>query len=150
METGSIKNALTCGRALRFIFGVYLLYDIHAVYLEVDLNGILIRLSWAIALVIFYYVVHLVVSVNAKGVNPILGAVLAFAPVLIVYFLGYGGPAATGALTFLGITLIIAAIRADPGCEVMSIPGLFSKKHTHLTCILFSPIDWVERKLSGR
>ena len=78
----------------------------------------------------------------------LIGAIIANVPILAVFFIGYGGPAATGALTYLSTALIIAAIRADAGCEVMSIPALFTGKHTSLGCFLFSPIDWIERKFS--
>ncbi len=30
---------------------------------------------------------------------------------------------------------------------VMAIPGLLLKKRTHLACLLFTPLDWVENKL---
>ena len=83
-----------------------------------------------------------------QKIDRVLGAILAFGPFLAVFLLGYGGPAATGALTFLSVSLILAAIRADPGCEVMTIPAIFSGKHTHLACLLFSPIDWCERKMN--
>ena len=87
---------------------------------------------------------------SGQGVNDmVLGAILAFGPFLAVFFIGYGGPAATGALTFISVSLIIAAVRSDSGCEVMSIPAVFLRKHTHLCCIVFSPIDWVEKGLNN-
>src|SRR6266571_468540 len=48
--------------------------------------------------------------------------------------------------TFLGASLIVAGMRADPGCEVMAIPGALFGKHTELACLVFSPLDWLERK----
>ena len=38
---------------------------------------------------------------------------------------------------------------ADKGCEVMSIPGLIFNRRTHLACFFFSPIDWLEKKITG-
>ena len=109
----------------------------------------MIRLAWAIGLVLLYLLLHFVIVKFTPKINPVVGAILAFGPFLAVFFLGYGGPAATGALTFLAASLLLAAIRADPGCEVMSLPAVFSGKHTHLACLLFSPIDWCERKLDA-
>lgn len=147
MDTDNNKfRARYIGRILRFLLGGFFVSEVWPVYQDVTAEGALIRLGWAIGLVLFYTMLHLLIIKFTPNFNRLVGAILAFAPFLAVFILGYGGPAATGALTFLSVTLIVAAIRADPGCEVMSIPALFSKKHTHLTCLLFSPIDWCERQ----
>ena len=52
------------------------------------------------------------------------------------------------ALAYIGLSLLIDVIRADAGCEVMALPGLLSKKRTHLACLAFTPIDWLEQKFS--
>ena len=41
-------------------------------------------------------------------------------------------------------------VRAAPGCEVMAIPGLLFGKHTELACLIFSPLDRLERKLRSK
>jgi hypothetical protein len=58
-----------------------------------------------------------------------------------------GGKGQLAAVTFLGISLVVAGVRAAPGCEVMAIPGLLFGKHTELACLIFSPLDSFERKL---
>ena len=98
-------------------------------------------------LLILYFLLHLIILKFAPKFNSFFGAILAFAPLLAVFSIGYGGPAATGALTYLAVSLLIAAIRGDGGCEVMPLPALFTGKHTHLACLLFSPIDWCESQL---
>lgn len=135
------------GRVFRFGLGVYFVTEVWPVYKDVSWEGVFIRLSWTIGLLAFYAILHFAIIRFTPKMDRVLGAVLAFGPFLAVFILGYGGPAATGALTFLSISLILAAIRADPGCEVMTIPAIFSGKHTHLACLLFSPIDWCERKM---
>lgn len=30
----------------------------------------------------------------------------------------------------------------------MALPGIFTGKRTHLACILFTPLDWIEEKLT--
>ena len=144
-NSSSVK-ALPLGRIFRFLLGAFFVTEVWPVYQSVTVEGAVIRAAWAIGLLIFYLLLHIVISKFTPRINRITGAILAFAPFLAVFFFGYGGPAATGALTFLAVTLIVAAIRADAGCEVMSIPAVLYGKHTHLTCLLFSPIDWVERK----
>jgi len=141
------SKARFIGRVLRFLLGVFFLTEVVPVYQDVTLEGAIARIIWALGLLLFYILLHLIIIKFTPNINRIIGAILAFGPVLAIFFIGYGGPAATGALTFLSITLIVAAIRADPGCEVMSIPALFSRKHTHLACLLFSPIDWCESQL---
>lgn len=135
------------GRIFRFCLGVFFVSEVLPVYQDVTTEGALIRLSWALGLVLFYFLLHIIIVKYALKVNSVLGAILAFTPFLSVFFIGYGGPAATGALTFLAVSLILAAVRADSGCEVMSIPAVLTGKHTHLACLLFSPIDWCERKM---
>jgi hypothetical protein len=57
------------------------------------------------------------------------------------------GKGELAAVTFLGISLVVAGVRSVPGCEVMAIPGLLFGKHTELACLIFSPLDRLERKL---
>jgi hypothetical protein len=143
------NNTLPIGRLLRAVLGLFFLTEVVPVFMEVTTKGVLIRLGWAVGLLIFYLILHYIILNFALKINSFTGAVLSFGPFLAVFFIGYGGPAATGALTFLAISLIIAAIRSDSGCEVMSIPSVITGRHTHLCCLLFSPIDWFEKKLKN-
>jgi hypothetical protein len=60
------------------------------------------------------------------------------------------GKGELAAVTFLGISLVVAGVRAVPGCELMAIPGVFFRKHTELACLIFSPLDRLERKLRSK
>ena len=72
----------------------------------------------------------------------------AVTPVFLVF--GLGGPAGQlGSLLYIGVSLVLTAIRSDGGCEVMTIPGMLMGKRTHLVCIVFSPLDWIEDRLVG-
>ncbi|MDH3708762.1 MAG: hypothetical protein OER04_02675 [Cyclobacteriaceae bacterium] len=144
--TSQIKARLI-GRIFRFGLGLFFVTEVWPVYGDVTSEGAFIRVLWALGLLVFYIVLHYLIIRFTPKIHPVVGAILAFGPFLAVFLIGYGGPAATGALTFLAGSLMIAAIRADPGCEVMSIPAILSGKHTHLTCLLFSPIDWCERNI---
>lgn len=134
------------GRILRFLLGAFLIIEVWPVYMRVSAGGVLIRLGWTIGLVLIYIFLNFLISGFAKNLSPVIGAILSFVPLIMIFFIGYGGPAATGVLTFIAVSLIIASVRGDPGCEVMSIPAMITGKHTHLICLLFSPIDWIERK----
>lgn len=53
-------------------------------------------------------------------------------------------------VVFLFVSLAVAALRSDDGCEVMSLPGLLFGRRTRLACLVSSPIDRIERRLAGR
>ncbi len=143
-----MAKTLIIGRILRFCLGLFFVFEVWPVYQSVNSEGVIIRLTWALGLLLFYIAIHLFIVKYISNLNRVIGAILAFGPLLAVFFIGYGGPAATGALTFLAASLIVASLRADPGCEVMSLPAIILGKHSHLACLLFSPIDLIERKFS--
>lgn len=94
-------------------------------------------------LLVFYLVLHVVIQRFVPRLNRWLGAVVAVAPVVAVFLLG--GPASRlGSVLFVGVSLLLTAWRSDGGCEVMTLPGMLMGKRTHLVCIAFSPVDWLE------
>ncbi len=99
-----------------------------------------------VGLIVFYAVVHLLISKFLPNINPWVGALIAVAPVLLVFFVG-SQEVRHGVIFFLGVSLLLTGIRGDGGCEVMTIPGMILGKRTHLVCIVLSPLDWVEEKL---
>jgi hypothetical protein len=99
-------------------------------------------------LIAFYALVHALMSKFVPTINPWTGALLAVTPVLLVFLMG-GLPVRHGVVLFLGISLLLTGIRGDGGCEVMTLPGMILGKRTHLVCIVLSPLDWVEEKLTG-
>lgn len=139
-------KALPVGRILRFLLGVFLVVTVWPFFAGASPNRVLGAVLVVVGLAVFYAAVHWLVSTYLTGLNRWLGAFLAILPVLLVFLLG-GGPGRIGALAFLAVSLVLAAIRADAGCEVMSIPSLVFAKRTHLMCLLFSPLDWVEEKI---
>jgi hypothetical protein len=116
---------------------------------EATWQAILAAVGIAIGLLFLYALIHIVVSNYLSNLNRWLGAVLAWVPAVLVFMMG-GAPGQVGVLTFAGASLLLAGVRGDPGCEVMSIPGLIFKNHTHLVCILLSPIDWLEEQITTR
>lgn len=139
-------KTLYIGRILRFLLGVWFIFVIASWYNSSDFFSILSALGIAGGLLLFYLLLDLLISNYVPDLNRWVGAVFAAIPVLLIYFLG-GTLGQVGALSFVGISLIFSGLRGDPGCEVMSIPGIIFKRHTHLGCLLFSPIDWFEFKL---
>ena len=104
-----------------------------------------------------YSLIHIVVSRRIVAFGPCFGAVVASGLLVALYLAGASGLPIVGhgkgqlaAVTFLGISLVVAGVRAAPGCEVMAIPGVFFRKHTELACLLFSPLDRLERELRSK
>jgi len=101
-----------------------------------------------------YSLIHIVVSRRIIAIGLCLGAIAAAGLPVALYVAGGTGLPILGhgkgqlaAVTFLGLSLLVAGVRAVPGCEVMAIPSVFFGKHTELACLIFSPLDRLERKL---
>lgn len=52
------------------------------------------------------------------------------------------------AALFIGVSLLIAAVRGYAGCEVTAISNWILRRDDQIGCIVFSPLDRVERRLS--
>ena len=140
------KQARTIGRILRFLTGALLIAASAS-----HLVGAPAALQWQTfaviaGLFVSYAAVHVAVLRFASGLNAWLGGFFALAPV-VAAFLALGAPGGLGALLYIGVSLVAAAVRADAGCEVMTLPGMCTGRRTHLVCLVFSPFDWVEEKL---
>jgi hypothetical protein len=142
-------RARIIGRTLRLALGIALVWMTYSVMRAEDAAFNLRVLAVVAGLVGFYSVMHFVISKYVSGVNRWLGAFLAVGPVILVFL--FGGPVGrVASVAYIGVSLVLQGIRSDGGCEVMSIPAILFGKRTHLVCILFSPIDWVEERIAGR
>ncbi len=124
------------GRVLRILLGVVLL---------------------VLGLIGLYSLIHIVVSRRIVAFGPCLGAVVANGLLVALYIAGGSGLPILGhgkgqlaAVTFFGVSLAVAGVRAAPGCEMMAIPSILFGKHTELACLIFSPFDRLERKLRSK
>ncbi len=50
-------------------------------------------------------------------------------------------------LIFYGLSMLLAALRGYGGCESLAISNWLLKRDDQLGCLVFSPIDYVERKV---
>jgi hypothetical protein len=144
------------GRALRILLGLVLMVYVAPVYFQVSVHLTVRVLLLMLGLIGVYGVIHIVVS-RRIVFGPCLGAVVAAGLLVALYIAGGLGSPILGhgegelaAVTFLGISLVVAGVRAAPGCELMAIPGLLFGKHTELACLIFSPLDRLERKLRSK
>ncbi|MBE0595027.1 MAG: hypothetical protein IH616_21790 [Gemmatimonadales bacterium] len=100
------------------------------------------------AVTVFYAVVHAIVRRLGPRVHRWYGALLAVVPLVLLF--AVGGPIGhVSASAYIGLSLLVQTLRADAGCEVLAVPALLIGGRTHLAGILFSPIDLVEKHLTG-
>ena len=72
--------------------------------------------------------------------------------VIIFFYFWLWAPSSISAMSdavviFYGVAMLIAAIRGYAGCESLAISNWLLKRDDQLGCLLFSPIDFVERRL---
>ena len=151
------RQAPPVGRALRIVLGLALMAYVVPVYFQVSPRVTVGSLLLIVGLIGIYTLLHITVSQQILPLGSGLGAIVANGLLVVLYFIGAtglpivgGGKGALAAVTFLGISLVVAGVRAAPGCEVMAIPGLLFGKHTELACLIFSPLDRLERKLRSK
>ena len=147
------RKAPPIGRALRIVLGLVLIVYTVPVYFHVPMRLAVRAWLLVLGLIGVYSLIHIVVSRRIIAFGPCLGAVVAMGLLLALYVAGaselpiFGhGKGQLAAASFLGISLVVAGVRAAPGCELMAIPGVLFGKHTELACLIFSPLDRLERK----
>jgi len=151
------RKAPPAGRALRILFGLALMVYAVPAYFRVPLPIVVRVLLLLLGLVGVYSLIHVIVSRRIVALGPCLGAVVGAAILVALYVAGgYGslilghGEGQLAAVTFLGVSLVVAGVRAVPGCELMAIPGLLFGENAELACLIFSPLDNLERKLRAK
>ncbi|WP_328993791.1 hypothetical protein OG394_05455 [Kribbella sp. NBC_01245] len=79
-----------------------------------------------------------------------LATAINFAGFLALYFTPvYAPPLAwtqDAAVLFYGVAMLLAAIRGYAGCEVLAISNWLLRRDDHIGCLVFSPIDQLERR----
>lgn len=143
-----IPGAAPGSRILRFLLGVALLFWMLPRVLGASPANQLRVWAVVVGLTVFYGLVHWLLGRYLRWLHPWVGAAVAVAPVAVVALAGAIPSAA--AVLYVGLSLVLIAIRGEPGCEVVAIPAAISGRPTHLACLLFSPLDWLEQRIRGR
>ena len=151
------RRAPPVGRVLRILLGLVLMVYVAPLYFQVPVRVAVGSLLLMLGLIGVYSLIHIVVLRRIVPFGRCIGAIVALGFLVALYVAGASGLPTLGrgkgqlaAATFLGISLVVAGVRAVPGCELMAIPGLFFRKHTELACLIFSPLDRLERKLRSK
>ncbi len=152
MTQETVNQPRALGRVLRFLLGVALLFA--ALTLPRWTIPYALRVGGVFAgLLIFYLLLVWVISRFSLNLHPWLGSFLSNGVIGLVMLTGvpngwiFGrGEGFIGATAYVGLSLMLAAWRADPGCEVMTLPAALLGRHKSLPCLLFTPLDALERK----
>ena len=142
-----LPESTPVSRLLRLALGLFMLAMITLPLLGASWTGRLRVAAVFAVLIAVYTAVHYVVSRYFGWLHPCFGAVIAVTPVFLVFLLG--DVYMVGVMAFIGLSLILIAALGHPGCEVLAFPALILGRRTHLACILFSPLDWIEGKVMG-
>jgi uncharacterized membrane protein len=148
------RQAPPVGRVLRVLLGLVLMVYVLPVYFKVPARVAVASLFLTLGLIGIYTLIHIVVSRRIVRLGPCSGAVVGLGLLVALYVAGGSslpiighGKGQLAAATFLGTSFVVAGVRAVPGCELMAIPGALFGKDTELACLIFSPLDSLERKL---
>jgi hypothetical protein len=151
------RQAPPVGRVLRILLGLALMIYVTPVYFQVPVRVAVGSLLLMLGSTGIYSLIHIVVSRRIVAFAPFLGAIVANGLLVALYVAGASrlpilghGKGQLAAVTFFGVSLVVAGVRAAPGCEVMAIPSLLFGKHIELACLIFSPLDRFERKLRSK
>jgi len=138
------------GRALRTLLGLILIAYVAPVYFRVPLNVVV----GSLVLMLGVIAVYSLILASLRLIGSALGSIFTHGLIVALYIAGCsrlpilgGGKGQLAAVTLLGISLVIAGLRALAGCELMAIPALFFRVETDVACPIFSPFDKLERKL---
>ena len=145
------------GRVLRILLGLALMIYVTPVYSQVPARVAVGSLLLMLALIGIYSLIHIVVSRRIVAFGLSLGAIVANGLLVALYVAGASrlpilghGKGQLAAVTFFGVSLVVAGGRAAPGCEVIAIPSLLFGKDTEVACLIFSPLERLERKLRSK
>jgi hypothetical protein len=145
------------GRVLRIVLGLVLMVYVVPVYLKVPAQVAAGSLLLVLGLIGVYILIHIFVSQRILPFGPGFWAVVANGLLVALYIVGASvlpivghGKGQLAAVTFLGISLVVAGVCSTAGCELMAIPDVVLGKHAELACLIFSPLDRLERRLRSK
>lgn len=157
-DQGEIKREIgTLGTLARLIVG-FILFG--SVFYGHFIKGPFRPLPRVIGLLIFPAIFIIWQSVRARRNPARLEATGSVATVLNVVILGafYFTPLyapsiafmSDAVLIFYGLSMLVAALRGNGGCESLAISNWLLKRDDQIGCLVFSAIDRAEVRLAGR
>ena len=128
--TSEANRSGPIGRLLRLVVGISVMIVALPVYFEAGWAYNLRSLGIVLALAAFYTLMHFVITRYVPNLNRCSGAILAVAPVFLVWFQGQGGgllfgqgEGGTGAITYVGVSLLIDFVRGEASMKGSKPPS---------------------------
>lgn len=145
------------GTAARLVVGCLMVGSV--VYGQI-VKGPFHPLSWVIGLLVFPALSTTWQYLRARR-NPArfaatgpVATILNISVFLALYLTFLYAPAiaflSDATLLFYGLSMLLAVLRGYDGCEVLAVSNWLLKRDDQIGCLVFSPIDAAERKLSRR
>jgi hypothetical protein len=164
-EPGSLRKPGFIGRAVRFAFGAWLLW---ALYTLLRYGWIILvdttppsRIEWWLFIILAFWLTPYVVNIGftrnwwrAPQVVVVAAAALAIVIDLAVYGTWWAPPVGLFALAWLvyfsahlGLSFVLSALIATPGCEMRAFPHLWTLTTGHSTKEHYCPgaLDRIDR-----
>ena len=153
---GPTRRIGLVGTAARVLVGLALVGSV----VWGEWSGRFVPASWALgllgfpaALLAWQWVRARRTSARFQATGP-LGFTLNAVIFLALYLTPFYAPAlaftSDAALIFYGISMLLAALRGYGGCEVLAISNWLLRRDDQVGCLVFAPIDHLERSLWRR
>ncbi len=135
-------------RTLRLMLGALLCWMAYTV-MSAENTSFNLNVLWIFGgVVIFYLLTHIVIYRYRPTLHRWFGALLVVLPILALFLLG-GQASRVAAVGYVGISMVLLAVRGSGMNGLLFLPALLSGKETHIACLLFAPVDLIEQNLGG-
>ena len=146
-QPGQQKTGII-GRALRLMLGALLCWMTYTV-MSAQVTPFNLKVLWIFGgLLIFHLIVHVAIVRFGPDLNRWLGAFFVVLPLLALFVFG-GQTGRVAAVGYVGVSLLLLTVKGNSANAALYLPSLLSGRETHLRCLLFAPIDLIEKNLSG-
>lgn len=81
---------------------------------------------------------------RATGLADLVVSIVAITILIVIPF------TSNATVLFFAASMLVAAIRGYAGCQVTAITNWLLKRNDQVGCIVFSPIDALEKRLTGK
>lgn len=144
MET---ERTLILGRLLRLSLGIFLGFLIFQFITKAGIPGVIQTVEGFTIVTALYIWIYWAAIKREPGLT--VRKLLTALPLALLILFG-GSVGIEGVFSFFAVSLFVAAANGHPGCEVTAIQSAIWKRQARLTCLIFGPIDSLERRLATR
>lgn len=154
-RTGRVRRIGPAGTAARVGLGGFFLGSV----LAGELAHRREPAAWVLALVVFPALLLAIQWLRARrfparlrATGPVGHAVNAAVFAALYATPWYAPPlgfTSNAVLIFYGASMLLAALRGYPGCEVLAVSNWLLRRDNQVGCVIFSPLDCLERGLAG-